>query len=157
MPEIPLNLYYPLFVLLLFAVVICFIPKEKYRSLFWMSLLWGFFACHLSIIILGKLFNLFHWEHTFPFDFLYAPFFIKLAWFLAMMIYFYFLPERTEWYVLPLYIFMFSFVSAALDWIFHQMGLLTYFHWSPFIRFLVAIIWFYLATIHYRSLNMKET
>ncbi|TCL76406.1 hypothetical protein EDC14_1002165 [Hydrogenispora ethanolica] len=72
--------------------------------------------------------------------------------YIATMIYFYFLPKQKEWYVLPLYIAMFSFISAALDAVYHQMGLLVYFHWNPFLRFLAALGWFSLATVHYRKL-----
>jgi hypothetical protein len=136
----------------MFVFVVLFIPKERYRSLFWLSLLWGFFVCHLSIIAFSGLFHLFRWEHAEPFVFIDAPIFIKTAWLLAMMIYFYFLPRRREWYVIPLYIFMFSFLGAAIDDIFHQIGLLTYYHWNPWFRFFLGLIWFSSATIHYRRL-----
>lgn len=152
MPPIPLNLYYPIFMLVMVAMVVLFIPREHYRHLFWISLFWGFIVCHIFIFCFGGIFQLFRWVHSFPFNFLGAPFFIKTAWLFAMMVYLYFLPKRKEWYVLPLYILMFSFVSAALDQIFHQMGLLVYKHWNPWYRFLVAIGWFFSATLHYRSL-----
>lgn len=153
MPEIPLGLYYPLFTATMLIMVVLFVPKEKYQPLFWVSLFWGFFVCHLFILIFGAAFNLFRWIHAEPFVFLHDPLFIKLAWLLAMMLYFYFLPQNKEKYVLSLYIFMFSFISAALDRVFNQVGILTYIHWNPFYRFLGALIWFYLATIHYRSLE----
>lgn len=150
--KIPIGWYYPVFVFFMMAFVVLFIPKERYRALFWISLFWGFFVCHIFILIFGGLFHLFQWAHAKPFVFLDAPLFIKTAWLLAMMVYFYFLPRRREWYVTSLYIFMFSFISAALDDIFHQIGLLTYYHWNPWYRFFLALVWFSIATIHYRRL-----
>ena len=155
--QIPLNLYYPIFALTMLFLVALFIPKAQFRHLFWISLFWGFFVCHFFILIFGALLNLFQWVHAFPYVFLSAPIFIKIAWLFSIMLYFYFLPRRNEWYVLPMYILMFSFISAALDQIFHQMGLLVYYHWNPWFRFLLAVVWFYLAQLHYRVLYPGNT
>ncbi len=145
----PVELAYPLFSLFLFFLAVILIPRDKFKDLFWVSLLWGYMFSILSAF-LGKQLGLFEWEHIFPFEFLGSVQWLDFAWIFAVMLFLYYIPESKGWYVYPSYLAIFSLASAAIDMIFHELGLLTYVNWNPFCRFGLALLWFYGATVHHR-------
>ncbi|HEX3046433.1 MAG TPA: hypothetical protein VHY08_16875 [Bacillota bacterium] len=152
---IPVEYYYPAFTIFMLLLTIIFVPRNKFKSLFWLSLLWGFLGSMVVGMIFGGIFKMFRWEYAMPFMFLGHPTWINLAWFLAMILYFYYLPTQKAWYFLALYVIVFAVASTNLDVIFQQIGMLHYLHWRPFYRFLVAIVWFYGAAYHYQYLKNK--
>lgn len=145
---LPIEIYYPAFTFLMLFLTIIFVPKNKFKSLFWLSLIWGFLFSIFFVFVFGGLLNLLQWRHAEPFSFYGAPVWLNVAWLLAIMIYLYFLPTQKEWYYFASYLLGFAFASAILDKIFNQIGLLDYIHWNPFYRFLVALFWFYGAACH---------
>ena len=156
MPGIPIEYNYIILALLLFGLVLSFIPKEEVRRLFWLSFLWGYLESKVSVFILTKLLKFYRYRYAMPFQFLGTPHWLVLGWTFTLMIYFYFLPKTKQWYAFPLYLFAFAMTSTALDKIMNQIGLLEYIHWNPFYRFILAMLLFYLAARHYRYLVEKK-
>ncbi len=157
LPGIPIEYYYPIFSFFMFSLAYLLIPREKFTNLFWFGLIWGFLFNIIFNLIFGSLFNLFRYQHTEAFSFLGSPLWINFAWIFAVMLYLYYLPQETKWYLFPLYIFTFSVASAALDLVFNQTGMLTYANWNPFYRFIFALIWFYGLTLHSKALAPPKT
>lgn len=151
----PVELFYPIFSVFLFMLAIIFIPRDKFKNLFWVCLVWGYIFSILASF-LGSNLNLFRWEHIFPFEFLASVQWLDFAWIFAVMLFLYYIPESKGWYVYPTYLCIFSIASAAIDMIFHELGLLKYLNWNPFWRFVLALIWFYGATIHHRYQVKKD-
>ena len=110
----------------------------------------------LFAILFSRVFGLFHYAKAGPFLFLGSPLWLNLAWLGSMMIYLRFLPIRKIWYIIPVYVLIFSVASTALDMVFHQAGLLIHTGWNSFYRFLVAIPWFYGAAWHQQLLDKVE-
>ncbi len=154
-PKIPVEFYYPALAFLLLLLVVLFIPKAEIKQLFWISFLWGYVGSKAFAFIIGQALNLYKWKHAMPFEFLGAPHWLVLGWGLALMLYFYFLPESNDWYVFPTYLLIFAMASTALDKIFHNAGLLEYIHWNPLCRFILSLLWFYGAARHYVYLKAK--
>lgn len=153
---LPIEMYYPALAFLLWALVVSLIPKEQIKRLFWLSFLWGYLGSKAFVFLISEVFRLYAWKRAMPFKFLGAPHWLVLGWAFALMLYFYFMPETKERYAFPAYLFAFSLASAALDQIFHQIGLLEYIHWNPFYRFILAMAWLYGAARHYRYLQAKD-
>jgi hypothetical protein len=147
------ELAYPFFALFLLVLTIVYVPKQKFGSLFWVSLVWGFFFSIIFNLIFGEWLHLFHWEHAYPFIFLGSPIWLSIAWLAAIMFYLRFIPTREVWYVFPVYLLVFVFASLALETIFNQAGLFFYTGWNPFYRFLASLILFYGAAWHQRVLS----
>lgn len=156
MPWIPLEYHYPLFTMIIFGLVLAFVPKNKVPQLFWTSLVWGFFVSVLFVLIFGKLLRLFHYDKADPFTFYESPIWVNVAWLGAVMLYLRFLPTREVWYVFPAYLLVFSFASMVLDKIFHQTGMLSYSGWQPFYRFLASVFLFYCSAKHQWALEKKD-
>jgi hypothetical protein len=146
---IPVEMLYPIFALFLFGLAIIFIPRDKFKDLFWVSLIWGYMFSILSAF-LGREFGLFEWRRIFPFEFLGSVQWLDFAWIFAVMLFLYYIPESKGWYIYPSYLTIFSVASAAIDMIFHELDLLAYINWNPFCRFGLALFWFYGATVHHR-------
>ncbi len=153
--ELPIKIYYPLFTFLMLFLTIIFVPKDKIKTLFWLSFIWGFLGSIFYVFIFSELFYLLKWQHAYPFSFYGTPVWLNVAWLLSIMLYLYFLPIQKEWYYFASYLFGFSLASAILDKIFNQIGLLQYIHWNPFFRFIIALGWFYGAAYHHNCLKEK--
>jgi hypothetical protein len=153
LPGIPPQYYYPLFALLMLVVVFVFVPKEKFGSLFWVSLIWGYVGTFLFNGIVGAGLDWFDWRFSGGFQVLGVSHWLALAWLLAMMLFLRFLPTRKAIYAFPGYLVAFAWASGMLDLQFHQLGLLVYHHWNPFYRFLLGLIWFYGAARHQWALE----
>ncbi|HEY8464058.1 MAG TPA: hypothetical protein VIM29_08595 [Bacillota bacterium] len=131
------------------------IPRKTIRKLFGYSLVWGYLGSIVFIKIFDHgLLNFFHWVEADPLVFIESPFLINLAWVPAIMIYLYFIPKPRHLFYL--YFLSVCLVSAGLDEIFHQLGLLRYIFWNPFARFIVAVIWLYGATWHAEKIKLLE-
>lgn len=128
------------------------VPGPDRRELFGLSLLWGF-GGDIAFVNVSRFLNLFRWQET-AFTFLGAPFLIALAWAPALLIYFYFKPEKKSMFWL--YLLTFSMISAGLDVVFNQLGSLVYLTWHPAARFAVAVIWLLAANIHFNYLTKKK-
>lgn len=157
LPGIPVEYYYPIFSVFMFALAYLLIPREKFTNLFWYGLIWGFLFSIIYVLIFGNLFNLFRYQHTEPFTFLGSPLWLNFAWIFAVMLYLHYLPQETVWYLFPLYILSFSIASAALDMVFNKTGMLEYINWNPFYRFILMLIWFYGLKVHSKALAPKAT
>ena len=152
---VPIEYYYPVFSGFMLFLTLVFVPRNQFKSLFWLGLIWGFLGSMIVGTIFGQIFKMFRWEYAMPFLFFGHPTWINLAWLLAIILYLYYLPTQKEWYFLAVYVIGFAVASATLDTIFHQIGLFHYLHWSPFYRFLVALAWFYGAACHHNYLREK--
>lgn len=144
--NIPHDIYYIAFALLLAFFMIVLIPNGERRHLLGFSLIWGYLGSFIFVEIFGVFLNMFEWQ-TSPFTFGGSPLLLNLAWAPALMIYLYFLPK--EKHMFWLYLVTLSLVSAGIDSSFNKLGSLEYNQWSPVWRFIVAIVWFLAATLHY--------
>jgi len=150
--SLPLQAYLPLFASTMLGLVVLFVPRKRFAELFWLGLVWGFFANIIFVLVFSELLGLFKWQHVYPFRFLGQSIWTIFSWILTQIFYLNFIPEGDKWYRFPAYLLGFSVASAALDKVFYQLGLLNYIHWNPFFRFLVALVWFYGAYLHYKYL-----
>lgn len=152
-PGLPIELHYHKFVILMVLISVITVPREKFGRYFWVSLVWGYLGTFLFTWICSDLLHLFEWRYLEEIKFMGANHWFALAWAMAIMVYLRFLPTRQAWYVFPIYLLVFSISSAALDLNFHKLKMLEYYHWNPFYRFLVALIWFYGAAKHQEALE----
>ena len=152
---VPVEYYYPGFAVLMFILLIVFVPKEKFKSYFWLALIWGCLGSIFVGTIFGDILKLFRWEYAMPFLFYGHPIWINLAWLLEFVFFLHYLPTQKEWYYGATYIIGFAIVSAFLDKIFNQIGMLHYNHWNPWYRFFVALAWFYGAAYHCNYLKAR--
>lgn len=152
----PLVLYYFAFPLILLGLSIVFLNRKEIKSLFWFAIIWGSVLTTLIIFIADNLFKLVKYEHVYPFSILKLPLLFDLAWTPAILIFLHFLPGvQAPKYAYHTYIIVFALINAANDEVFHKIGLLTYVHWSPFIRLLISLPYFYWLAIHYTDLKAK--
>ena len=100
MSVIPLEYYAPVFSLFLLFLLVIFVPRERYKELFWFGLVWGFLFSTAVTFLISEVFHLFHYERVMPFILFGAPLWLTFAWIPAVMLYLHFLPEGGEWYVL---------------------------------------------------------
>lgn len=154
MPVIPVEVYYPLCAVFFFILLLVLVPKNQFKTLFWHGLVWGFFAGYVFAWIFGTGLNLLEYRFAEPFKTFGVCIWLSLAWTPAIMIYLYYLPSNRSKYAFPLYLSIFALASASLDDVFHGAGLLKYNFWNPFLRFTVAVFWFWGAAAHY--LKTKE-
>jgi hypothetical protein len=152
---IPVEFFYPIFTFLMLLLTMLFVPRKEFKSLFWLSFIWGFGVSIFFVLIFSELLNLLKWRYAFPFTFYGSPVWLNIAWLFSIMIFLYYLPTQKEWYYFTIYLFGFAFASAILDQIFMQIGLLEYIHWNPICRFFVALAWFYGAAFHHHFMKEK--
>ena len=126
MPIISKELYYPSCAMFLFVLALVLVPKDKFKTLFWHGLVWGFLASYLFAWIFGMELQLFEYQLAEPFKVFGVCLWLAFAWIPAIMIYLHYLPSSELWYAFPLYLLIFSLASASLDEVFHGAGLLKY-------------------------------
>jgi hypothetical protein len=126
-------------------MMVILVPRDKIRDLFFDGLIMGTFLSWIFALITQKL-GLLRWENLGPFGFNKGPVWLHLAWASVIIMFMYFKPQLEQPLALWAYILVFSWMSAMLDSVLNQMGLITYIHWSPWARFAVALPWFWLAT-----------
>lgn len=150
MTGFPLELYPPTFAFFLLVLLLTFVPKEKYKELFWFGLIWGYLGSTVLVFFFSTVFKLFHYERVMPTITFGGPLWLTFAWIPTIMLYLHYLPTRKEWYVFPLYLVAFSVAGTEVERIFNRCGYLVYSHWSPVYRFFLSLVWFYLVALHYR-------
>ena len=155
MSVIPLEYYAPVFGLFLLLLLVVFVPRERYKELFWFGLVWGFLFSTAVTFLFSEVFHLFHYEKVKPFILFGAPLWLTFAWIPAVMLYLYFLPDGGEWYVFPLYLLGFAVAGMEIDGVLNQGGLLVYDRWAPFCRFILSLAWFSLVALHYRHCRVR--
>ena len=153
MSRIPIDWFYIGIAFLMWGLALFLIPKEKYKSLFWYGLIWGYLAGHIFAWIFGLWLHCYEYKLAEPFRPFYTNIWLNFAWIPTIMIYLFCLPTSNLWYIYPLYLITFSLASAGLDDIFHQAGLLKYYHWNSFIRFIISLIWFWGVKVHYKAIK----
>ncbi len=151
MSKIPIDWYYIVIAFLMWGLALFLIPKEKYKPLFWYGLIWGYLAGSIFAWIFGQWLHCYEYKLVEPFRPFYTNIWLNFAWIPTIMIYLFYLPTSNLWYIYPLYLITFSLASAGLDDIFHQAGLLKYYHWNLFIRFIISLIWFWGVKVHYKA------
>lgn len=151
----PLVLYYIAFPLGLLILMVVFLDRRQIRSLFWFGLIWGSLLTTLLLFIFDDVFNLVKYQHARPFTIFGLPLLFDLAWTPAIIMFVHFLPDRKIRYAFYTYILLFCILNASNDEVFHQIGLLKYVHWSPIVRFLISLPYFYWVAIHYLNLKAK--
>jgi len=151
----PLILYYIAFPLGLLTLMVVFLNRKQIRSLFWFGMIWGSLLTTLLIFIFDDVLNLVKYQHAGPFTIFGLPLLFDLAWTPAIIMFVHFLPDKEMKYAFYTYIVLFCLLNASNDEIFHQVGLLKYIHWSPIIRFLISLPYFYWVAIHYLNLRSK--
>ncbi len=145
-----IEFYPPVFALFLLVLLLAFVPKEKYKELFWFGLIWGYLGSTVLVFFFDTVLHLFHYERIIPSIMFGGPLWLTFAWIPAIMLYLHYLPARKEWYVFPFYLVAFSVAGMEVDVAFNRCGYLVYKHWSPFYRFFLGLVWFYLVALHYR-------
>jgi hypothetical protein len=155
MPDLNQS-YYVILAVLMFLLVLIYVPRPEIKKLFWFGLLWGS-GVDFLLAELFRLFNLYHYVHAFPFEFYSSPIMINLAWSQAIILFIYFLPQRKEGYVFPIYLAVFAIVGVFIGTILKNVGLIAEIHWHELLRFPVWVIWFYGAAWHYRRLKSRDT
>ena len=137
---VPPDAWYPLVCLLLFVVVLGFIPKADIRRLFLEAFIFGFLGDAVFSIVAAALRLLLH-VRTGPFIFYGSPIWFNLAWAEGVLIFLYFKPPLTRLARFLAFAGAFSLLSAMLDLSLHRLGLILYFHWSPWARFGLTFSW----------------
>lgn len=150
----PFILYYLAFPLGLLILTVSFLNRKEIKSYFWFGMIWGSIF-EATIIFLANIFNLLKYQHAYPFTVLGLPLFFSLGWTPAVMLFLHFLPSKKTGYAYYIYIIGFALINAANDEVFHQIGLLDYIHWNPFVRFIISLPYFYWLAIHYTNLKSK--
>jgi hypothetical protein len=151
--QLPHDFYYFGFGLVMLLFMVVLIPREGIKKLFGLSFVWGYLGSIVFVMVFSGLLNLFKWQET-AFSFMGSPFILNLAWAPAILIYLYFLPKTKH--LFWLYLVTFSLVSAGIDVIFYQLETLQYISWGPLARFIVAIVWFLGATLHFNYLTEEN-
>ena len=85
---VPVEYYYPGFAVLMFILLIVFVPKEKFKSYFWLALIWRCLGSIFVGTIFGGILKLFRWEYAMPFLFYGHPIWINLAWLLEFVFFY---------------------------------------------------------------------
>lgn len=145
--NIPHDIYYVVFAAFMALAMIILVPRSDIKQLFAFCLIWGSVGSFLLIKIFSPgVLNLFRWEET-AFSFWSSPLVINLAWAPAFVLFLHFRPKPRH--LFALYLLTFSLVSTAIDRVFNQLGSLEYIMWNPIARFIVSLIWFSGAALHY--------
>jgi hypothetical protein len=155
-PRIPVDIWYVVFAFIVLGLSFIFVPRKNYRSLFYEGMIFGTLFSWVIISLLTAL-KLFHYRIYGPFAFMNNPIWLNLAWAPAIIIFLYFKPPMRS--LLPFwgYLLSFSFLSAAIDRVLHNMGLLEYLHWSPAYRFVFSLLWFFAVSyLHEKVLPRWE-
>jgi hypothetical protein len=147
------QLYYISFALIMFFIMILFVPKTDIRRLFWFGLLWGSVTDFVFETVYVWL-NILRYEHTKPFNIGGLSVWTILAWTPASIMFIYFLPKQKEKYTYWLYLISYSWLTSTVSVILSNLGLLKFIHWSPVHWFIAAIVILYVSTKHYESLRL---
>jgi hypothetical protein len=150
------SIYYPILALSVLIFAIILIPRAEFKKWFWFSLFWGS-GVDAILILLIKLLNLYHYIKAEPFSFYGSPMFINLSWVPVILMFIHFLPNRSEKYILYLYIAAFSFIGLYVGIILHSVGLIVETHWHELLRFPLWYGWFYGAYRHYKYLEKTHS
>ena len=154
---IRLILYYPLLAFILLGFALLVIPRREFRQLFPEGLAWGFLPSFVFVLIMHGL-GFFRYRHAGAFSYLGVPVWLTMAWAPAIMVFLYFKPRVERHLEFGVYAASFSLLSAILDAVLHQLGLLVYYRWSPLARFLVTLVLFYVAGyVHQKYTEDRET
>ena len=140
--------------MLLFVLV--FVPQKEIKKIFWFSVLWGT-GLDLTVILLCKYLNLYHYVNSAPFDFYGSPILLNLAWATAVMLFLHFLPDRKEKYILPVYISLYAGLGVFIGTFFENAGLLVETHWHELLRFPLIYVCFLACHRHYQSLKRRDS
>ena len=130
---VPPDAWYPFVCLLLFTVVLGFIPKADIKRLFLEAFIFGFFGDAVFVMTATALHFLLH-VRTGPFIFYGSPIWFNLAWSEGVLIFLYFKPPLARRARFLAFALAFSLLSAMMDLSLHRLGLIIYFHWSPWTR-----------------------
>lgn len=149
MSWVPKEFYYPLFFGFMWIFILVLIPKDKLKGLFFYGLVWGFLAAYPFIWIFAEWLHLFEYFHAEPFKVFGVNLLLAGAWIPAIMLFLYYLPSDHSRYARPLYFLIFALASASIDGFFHSVGLLKYYFWSPWFRYIISLIWFWGAYKHF--------
>lgn len=148
------SLYYPALALIMLLFVLVFVPRKEIKRLFWFSVLWGT-GLDLTIILIVKALNLFHYINSAPFEFYGSPIFINLSWAPAVILFFYFLPTSKIKYIIYIYISMYAMLGVFIGAFLKRAGLLIETHWYELLRFPLVYLCFYACYKHYQYLKSK--
>ncbi|MGE5551216.1 MAG: hypothetical protein ACM3ZC_11925 [Bacteroidota bacterium] len=147
--------WYPIIAFILLSIALLTIPRKDLKSLFFESLMWGF-VLSLAFMAAMNALHFFRYVHQGPFSFLGASSWLALAWSPAIMVFLYFKPPSNKPLRFWSYLLAFSLLSAVLDAVLHEMGLLRYYRWSPLARFCAAFVWFWAsAYVHERYFSRQ--
>ncbi len=137
---IPLFFWYTIFAFTLLIIALVSIPRRHVKVLFMESLFWGYFVSLVMSVVKIAL-GLYHYQHMGPFHILGSPIWLDLGWAPAVMMFVYFKPPIRQSFLFWSYLVAFCSLSADLDAVLHQLGVLVYIHWSPVARFFTVFVW----------------
>lgn len=147
---------YPLmFAFGILLLTIIFIPRDEIRKLFWLSVLLGSgldLANESGLTLLGITW----YDHTAPFKIGLLPLWTILAWAPAVMLFIYFIPQRSEKYIQWLYIFIWSVFSWFVAIIFNNLEILVFLKGGPWIWFILGMIYYPLIIKYYQFLQARS-
>ena len=138
---------YPLWATFMLVLSLILVDRKSYQYLLPHGLLGAIIT---SLILLININIIKAWEYVEiePYSVIGVTIFIFTAWIAAIIIFLWALPKRTPIWVHFLYIGLFSILGAALDNIFHNLGLRPYADWySGWMWFFVLYLNFW---IHYK-------
>ena len=133
---------YPLWAVFMLVLSLILVNKEEYKYLFPHGLLGGV-TTSIILIIFIKIIKSWKYTSSNPYIVLGVPIFIVLAWFAAKIIFLWGLPKKTSKWVIYLYIGLFAILGAAIDYIFHNLGLRPYAKWYR------AWMWFFVLFLNF--------
>lgn len=140
---VSMEIYSPAAAVVMLFLVWYFVPKEKFKELLWYGLTFGFIGNAFFLAMGGEVFSLFRWVNVHPFRFLGYSIWDDLLLIFMVIFFLNFLPKPTHKVMFWVYIMAFAVIHAMHDQIFHQVGLLNYYHWNPFFRFIMGLVWFF--------------
>lgn len=147
-------LFWPLLALL-FAIPTLLIPRHAYKKFFIFGFILGGLLDVLSILIIGNLLGEFSYRAG-PLMAWGIPIFIPVSFTFVWMIFFYFLPVRTE-FLIP-YIAGFSGFAVLIGHVEQNLGFFKYHHGSirgTALTAIVFLLWFSLSAWVYRYYQPK--
>ncbi|MCK8818076.1 hypothetical protein MWH28_11975 [Natroniella sulfidigena] len=119
---------YPIWATIMMVLSLILVNKKDYQYLLPLGLL-GAIIASLIAMISNHIINAWRYVEAEPFSILGIPIFIFIAWFAAIIIFLWALPKENQTWIHYLYISLFSLFGAAIDGLFHNLGIRSYANW----------------------------
>lgn len=144
---------YPIYTIVLAAIVRLLIPLSEIKRLFIFGIAYGALVDGI-IILIYKVLGLVEYINYGPFGFLGIPFFPLIAWTCYFLLYFYFLPVGKLW--IYLYVAVASLYSFLFSNILQNLNILHWNHGRILIPIMTYFLWNCFATLSFLKLSERR-